>query len=281
MARSVSGAPSVSFEEPFHAAESMTIRGEERGQILITVDGVSMDWRSSLAVRNHYGGSVAAELALGIELPDATWPQSWPTLARRARCGGADIVERKVKTSLAIPVQGWRAHNGSAKIHQDELAWSTRGTPIGREPSPTCKRSDARGRWLTVQQWRDYGVDMSVSVVMHLDPVESAPTLDDVAAALPRPARSLFIGRKNCLPSGPLLVGAVEAPDCRTALRTVAPAGADRQPATWPALDGPGGSHRQRDVTDERNWITGLHGGARRVCEGSLGDMEDGVWRPI
>lgn len=64
------------FEEPFHAAESMTIRGEEGGQSLITVDGVSMDWRSSLAVRNHYGGSVAAELALGIELPDATWPQS-------------------------------------------------------------------------------------------------------------------------------------------------------------------------------------------------------------
>ena len=107
------------FEEPFHAAESMTIRGEERGQILIT-DGVSMDWRSSLAVRNHYGGSVAAELALAIELPDATWPQSCPTLARRARCGGADIVERKVKTSLAIPVGGWRAQNipaASARLH--------------------------------------------------------------------------------------------------------------------------------------------------------------------
>ena len=24
------------------------------------------------------------------------------------------------------------------------------------------------------------------------------------------------------------------------------------------------------DVTDERNWTTGLHGGARRVCEGQV-----------
>ena len=24
-------------------------------------------------------------------------------------------------------------------------------------------------------------------------------------------------------------------------------------------------------LTDERNWLTGLHGGARRVCEGRIG----------
>lgn len=49
---------------------------EDKGEILTTVDGASMDWRSALAVQNHYGGSTAAELALGIELPDATRPQS-------------------------------------------------------------------------------------------------------------------------------------------------------------------------------------------------------------
>ena len=33
---------------------SMTIRGERRnGEVLITVDGAPLDWRSSLAVRNH------------------------------------------------------------------------------------------------------------------------------------------------------------------------------------------------------------------------------------
>ena len=52
----------------------MTIRGERRkGEVLITVDGGPLDWRSSLAVRNHsptgpawgYGGSGPAQLAAG------------------------------------------------------------------------------------------------------------------------------------------------------------------------------------------------------------------------
>ena len=56
----------------------MTIRGERRkGEVLITVDGAPpLDWRSSLAVRNHSptrpawgcGGSGPAQLALAILL---------------------------------------------------------------------------------------------------------------------------------------------------------------------------------------------------------------------
>ena len=55
----------------------MTIRGEKRkGEVLVTVDGAPLDWRSSLAVRNHsptgpawgYGGSGPAQLALAILL---------------------------------------------------------------------------------------------------------------------------------------------------------------------------------------------------------------------
>ena len=55
----------------------MTIRGERRkDDVLVTVDGAPLDWRSSLAVRNHsptgpawgYGGSGPAQLALAILL---------------------------------------------------------------------------------------------------------------------------------------------------------------------------------------------------------------------
>ena len=55
----------------------MTIRGERsKGEVLVTVDGAPLDWRSSLAVRNHsptgpawgYGGSGPAQLALAILL---------------------------------------------------------------------------------------------------------------------------------------------------------------------------------------------------------------------
>ena len=55
----------------------MTIRGERHaGEVLVTVAGAPLDWRSSLAVRNHsptgpawgYGGSGPAQLALAILL---------------------------------------------------------------------------------------------------------------------------------------------------------------------------------------------------------------------
>ena len=55
----------------------MTIRGERRAdEVLVTVDGAPLDWRSSLAVRNDsptgpawgYGGSGPAQLALAILL---------------------------------------------------------------------------------------------------------------------------------------------------------------------------------------------------------------------
>ena len=169
----------------------------------------------------------------------------------------------------------------TAKIHQHDCAWSTTGTPTGRKPSPSYKGRDERGRWLTVQQWRDYGVDMSVSVVMRLHPAELDPTLDAVAAALRRPVRVLFVGRKHCLPSVPILVGAVDASDARTALRAVAPPQALRLPAMWPASEGEEEAHRQTEVTDERNWISGLHGGARRVCKGRLAAVEGDPWQPI
>ena len=55
----------------------MTIRGERRkSEVVVTADGAPLDWRSSLAVRNHsptgpawgYGGSGPAQLALVILL---------------------------------------------------------------------------------------------------------------------------------------------------------------------------------------------------------------------
>ncbi len=55
----------------------MTIRGERRKvEVVVTADGAPLDWRSSLAVRNHsptgpargYGGSGPAQLALAILL---------------------------------------------------------------------------------------------------------------------------------------------------------------------------------------------------------------------
>ena len=164
-----------------------------------------------------------------------------------------------------------------ARLYENDQAWSTRGTPIGREKSRSYRRRDARGQWLAYQRLRDYRADLRMSVVVRLDPKDLAPTLDDVAAAIQRPARTLFLGRKPCLPSAPLFASWVEAPSARAALQAALPEGAFGQ-AVWPALEGDTEDPaRTTALTDERNWSSGLHGGTRRVCEGVLSAPEHGA----
>ena len=150
----------------------------------------------------------------------------------------------------------------TAQLGQKNQAWTTRGTPAGRD--------GALGTYAGAhQRWRDYHTDLQVEVVLRLEPADMAPTLADVANALDHPARPLFIGRKSCLPSARIFNGWVEeAIDARAALQEVALARATAFLAFWPESEGVGGAHRTMDVTDERNWISGLHGGARRLCEG-------------
>ena len=127
------------------------------------------------------------------------------------------------------------------------------------------------------QRWRDYHADARVSGVAKLDPANLPPTVDDLAVALMRPARPLFIGRKPCLPTAWIFDGWVEdAPDVRTALRAIAPKETKRLRVLWPASEGTEGANRITTITDERNWITGLHGGERRVCEGELTSIVGG-----
>ena len=156
----------------------------------------------------------------------------------------------------------------TARLAKDDRSWTTRGVPVGRAGGPNSYAG-------AHQRWRDYHADLRVSGVVRLDPEDMAPTLDALAAALEHPARALFIGRKPCLPSAPIFNGWVEAVDARTALCSLVPDDGERWWAFWPASEGVVGAHRTTFVTDERNWITGFHGGARQVCEGRLSARED------
>ena len=104
-----------------------------------------------------------------------------------------------------------------------------------------------------------------MSVVLRLTPDDELPTLDDLETALVRPARPLFIGRKPCLPAARIFEGWIDAADVRSALSAVVRSGEQTVRALWPASDGEADADLVTDVTDERNWLTGLHGGARRV----------------
>ena len=119
------------------------------------------------------------------------------------------------------------------------------------------------------QRWRDYHADLRLSVVLGLVPEDSSPTMSDLASALRRPARPLFIGRKPCLPTSAIFRGWIDNQPLVEAIRSVAPDGLECE-ALWPSSAGAESSDKTFFITDERNWISGLHGGAREVCRGRL-----------
>ncbi|MDP3872862.1 MAG: type I-E CRISPR-associated protein Cas5/CasD [Methyloversatilis sp.] len=152
----------------------------------------------------------------------------------------------------------------TAELHKDDKGWTTIGAPEGRAGG----EGTYKGQHL---RYRDYHADAVALIALRLDPAEESPTLEDVAAALHRPARPLFLGRKSCLPAVPLFAGWCEAPDLLGALQSAAPVTANTRPRVlWPAGEGELSGSRQIDVCDERNWTSGVHGGWRPVCEGVL-----------
>ena len=157
----------------------------------------------------------------------------------------------------------------TVQLGKKDRAWTTRGVPAERAGGPATYAG-------AHQRWRDYHADLRLAVVLRLEPADADPTLDALAEALDRPARPLFIGRKSCLPSSRIFAGWVtDAADACTALRAVTPANANRLLAFWPEGEGSAGAVRIINVTDERNWVSGLHGGSRRICEGSISSGDE------
>ena len=151
----------------------------------------------------------------------------------------------------------------TGSLNKDDQAWTTRGAPARRAGGPGTYEGSH-------QRWRDYHSDLRLAVVLRFEPDNGSPTMDHAANALVHPARPLFIGRKPCLPSAPIFAGWIDAPNAPAALTAIARNDAPGSRACWPASEGTEGAVRITSITDERNFLTGLHGGARRICEGRL-----------
>ncbi len=152
----------------------------------------------------------------------------------------------------------------TVRLEKHEKAWTTSGIPAVRLGGLNTYTGSHLRR-------RDYLADMKISVVVRLEPDNQHPKLEEIAHALDYPARPLFIGRKPCLPSGYFVNDWVNADDVYSALCGLANENEVNLRASWPASEG-GEDHADRItlITDERNWITGIHGGGRRVCEGRV-----------
>ena len=157
----------------------------------------------------------------------------------------------------------------TAQLRASDTGWTTRGRPEGRAGGANTYNAPHL-------RYRDYFADMRVTVSLRLDPAGSFPILDDLAESLQQPARPLFIGRKPCLPSEPLFVDFKDENTALAALISSEPEegsdGTSTLKATWPQGEGADGVRETRVLmlTDERNWISGLHGGGRWVCEGEI-----------
>jgi CRISPR system Cascade subunit CasD len=154
----------------------------------------------------------------------------------------------------------------TAQLGANDKGWTTRGVPE--------ERAGGAGTYAGPHlRYRHYHADMNALLALRLQAADEVPTLDNLAAALDKPARPLFIGRKSCLPTDRLMAGWVEADNILEALQKALPPVADKARAQWPEGEGhlPGQHHNQSlDVCDERNWTTGVHGGWRPVLEGVL-----------
>ncbi|PLX74610.1 MAG: type I-E CRISPR-associated protein Cas5/CasD [Azoarcus sp.] len=152
----------------------------------------------------------------------------------------------------------------TAQLSKDDKGWTTWGVPEERRGGAESYKSPHL-------RYRDYHASLSVLVALRLEPSDESPDLDDLAHALDRPARPLFIGRKSCLPSKRILAGWVIAENVLGALQTAGqPESTTRSRLQWPEGEGSLNGDRLIELCDERNWTSGVHGGWRPVREGSL-----------
>jgi CRISPR system Cascade subunit CasD len=156
------------------------------------------------------------------------------------------------------------------QAHLSQPGWTTRGAPEHREGGSAKKG--------THERYRHYWADGVMTLALALG--NGDPDLDTVTAALQRPARPLFLGRKTCLPSAPLVIGQREATDTLSALkaeprdRRAAPQ-AERFEACWPpgCEDARTEALQRENRTDERDWRIQAHVGLRPVIVGHVSEV--------
>jgi CRISPR system Cascade subunit CasD len=219
--------------------------------------------------------------AYGAEMVDARGPvRDWPGASlltgllanalgfHRGERGRHQALQDRLRFAVRIDRPGRRIRDfQTAQLEKDDKGWTTRGEPEGRKGA-TYDTPHIRER--------DCFADLALSVALVLDPPDQAPDLEALARALDQPARPLFLGRKPCLPSRPILAGLVEADDLLHAFAlhpvTAEDAAAEpdiirlAEPGTNPWFEV---GVEALSVTDERSWISGVHGGERTFLRGT------------
>lgn len=136
------------------------------------------------------------------------------------------------------------------------------------------KRAGASGTATHIRK-REYFADCIVTTAVALSNEGETPTLASLEEALIEPARPLFIGRKNCVPSDMVLIGRVEAESPVEALIKTTSGAREAKSlfSQWPHQYEIGVKSEIKTVTDLRDWANQVHTGERLVKEGLI-DLE-------
>lgn len=181
----------------------------------------------------------------------------------RSEAGRHNRLQERLVMGTRLESEGERLTDfQTAQLGTKDEGWTTYGMPEGRAGGAATYESPHL-------RYRDYHADLHALVALRLEPADESPTLDDLAHALDRPMRPLFIGRKPCLPDCRLFAGWCDAENVLSAL-AAQPVESGELPVQWPAGEGQLPGMRQTDLCDERNWRSGVHGGWRPVLEGRL-----------
>lgn len=159
----------------------------------------------------------------------------------------------------------------TAQLGANDKGWTTRGQPEGRAGGAKTYQSPHI-------RYRHYRADAFVTVALRLEPADGDPTLAEINTALRMPERPLFIGRKPCLPSRPVLAESpIEADNLFAALLAAPLASTERSevrepdrkekirfalpPGEWPRK----AEYQSKMVADVRDWRAGVHAGESRL----------------
>jgi CRISPR system Cascade subunit CasD len=123
-------------------------------------------------------------------------------------------------------------------------------------------------------RYRHYVADAIVSVACSLERADDGEAdVDNVIAALRRPARPLFLGRKCCLPSTPVFLGTVETVNLRAALTDLPRVAGRGDEGLLPAIWQRSEADNDRPLwprVEDRDWNNDIHVGRRMYVEGQI-----------